>query len=125
MTRRVPAGFTLVELLMVVVIIALLATIAIPRFSSTRDRALLAAMKSDLRNLVTAEESYFGDHVTYTGTLGTGFAVSPGVTVTFGTVTASGWSATAAHTGTTKTCAIYVGQGVAISGQNEGEAKCQ
>jgi prepilin-type N-terminal cleavage/methylation domain-containing protein len=127
MTHRTPPGFTLIELLIVVVIIGLLATIAIPKFSATRDRALVAAMKSDLRNLVTAEESYFGDYVTYTSALGTAFNVSRGVTVTFGTVTGSGWAASAAHVGTTKTCSIYVGRGpgVVISGQNEAEPKCQ
>ena len=127
MTHRSPTGFTLIELVIVVVIIGLLATIAIPRFSSTRDRALVAAMKSDLRNLVTAEESYFDNNLTYTNALGTLYNTSPGVTVTFSTVLGSGWAASAAHTGTTKTCAIYMGAGagVVIAGQNEAEPKCQ
>jgi prepilin-type N-terminal cleavage/methylation domain-containing protein len=127
MTHRTPAGFTLVEVVLVVVIIGLLATIAIPKLFSTRDRAFVAAMKSDLRNLVTAEESYFGDNVTYTNALGTTFSTSPGVTVTFSTVLVSGWAATAAHTGTTKTCSIYLGSGsgVAVSGQHEAEPVCQ
>jgi type IV pilus assembly protein PilA len=127
MMRRIPAGFTLVELVIVVVIIGLLATIAIPKFASTRDRALVAAMKSDLRNLVTAEESYFGDNLTYTNTLGTRFNTSPGVTLTFRAVLGSGWAASASHTGTTKTCAIYAGRGagVVIAGQNEAEPVCQ
>src|SRR5437870_3053183 len=33
---------------------------------SSRDRAYVASMKSDLRNLVTAEEAYFADSVKYT-----------------------------------------------------------
>ncbi len=127
MRPRALPGFTLIEALMVVVIIGLLATIAIPKFTSTRDRALVATMKSDLRNLVTAEESYFGESITYTDALGTGFVSSPGVTVTFGGVTGTGWSATASHTGTTKTCSVYMGAGpsLPIAGQNEGEARCQ
>ena len=58
-------GFTLIELLIVVVIIGILAAIAIPKFAGTKSKAYVAAMKSDLKNLVTAEESYFSDNSTY------------------------------------------------------------
>ncbi len=58
-------GFTLIELLIVVVIIGILAAIAIPKFASTKEKAYLASMKSDLRNLATAEEGYFADNQVY------------------------------------------------------------
>ncbi|HLG05625.1 MAG TPA: prepilin-type N-terminal cleavage/methylation domain-containing protein, partial [Gemmatimonadales bacterium] len=49
-------GFTLIELLIVVVIIGILAAIAIPKFAATKDKAKLASVKTDLRNIMTSQE---------------------------------------------------------------------
>ena len=96
-------GFTLIELLLVVVIIG------IPKFANTKEKAYVASMKSDLRNMVTAEESYFADYTTYTANLGTTFSASNGVTFAISSVTGTGWTATASHNGTTSTCTIAIG----------------
>jgi prepilin-type N-terminal cleavage/methylation domain-containing protein len=121
---RTPRGFTLIELLIVVVIIGILASIAIPKFANTKDRANQTAMKSDLRNLATAMEAYFNDNnSTYPSviaSLGSNYHISTGVTVTLGSVTGSGWAATATHSASPKTCTISVGG----SSTNEGVPVC-
>ncbi|HEX3927019.1 MAG TPA: prepilin-type N-terminal cleavage/methylation domain-containing protein [Gemmatimonadales bacterium] len=112
-------GFTLIELLIVVVIIGILAAIAIPKFAATKDKAKLASVKTDLRNLETAEEAYFSDFATYTtfSTLQTGNSInlSAGNTMT-ASGGSSGYTATATNNTISsgiKTCTVQAGGGAA------------
>ena len=120
-------GFTLIELLIVVVIIGVLASIAIPKFANTKDKAYVASMKSDLRNLVNAQEAYFADNVTYaTTTTNLAYSVSAGNFVTITAAAGNGWAATSRNNATTKTCGIFVGLATPpITGQAEGSPVCQ
>ena len=94
------AGFTLIELLIVVVIIGILAAIAIPKFSSTREKSYMSAMRSDLRNLATQQEIYHNSNFTFsTNPADIGFVNSDGVIVSINEATGTGWAATAAHVG--------------------------
>ncbi len=60
-------GFTLIELMIVVVIIGILAAIAIPKFSSVKDQAEQVACRSNLRSLGSAEAMYYGAENRYGG----------------------------------------------------------
>jgi prepilin-type N-terminal cleavage/methylation domain-containing protein len=55
-------GFTLVELLIVVIILGILAAVAIPQFGSSTDDARLSTLQSNLSNLRNAVELYKSEH---------------------------------------------------------------
>jgi type IV pilus assembly protein PilA len=116
MTRHEKRGFTLIELLIVVVIIGILAAIAIPKFSSVREKGFRAAMMSDLKNLASQQELYHNNNYTYTTNLSAvDFVGSGGVTVTVGEATGTGWSATAVHSGVpTQQCGVYHGDAAQV-----------
>ena|SRR6185312_2412218 len=107
----VKKGFTLIELLIVVVIIGILAMIAIPKFQNTKGKANVTAIKSDLRNLATAEEAYLFDYGSYSSDISVlNFTTSPGVVLTITGATGSGWAATATHPASFPlTCGLFEG----------------
>ncbi len=126
MLHTAKKGFTLIELLIVVVIIGILAAIAIPKFSSTKDKAKLASVKTDIRNFMTAQEAYFSDHGSYTATLtditgGTNplMTLSQGNTATLASEGTGGYRVTITNSTIStdpKDCSVTNNTGVATDG---------
>ena len=132
MTKRsIKKGFTLIELLIVVVIIGILAAVAIPKFSNTKEKASKSAGIADLRNLATAQESFFADSNRYGSTGDTAamrFTPSKGNTALAITGTATNWTAEVTIPGGKK-CAMIVGPGATspVSGLTllDGQPACE
>ncbi len=120
-------GFTLIELLIVVVIIGILAAIAIPKFSSTRERAYLSALRADLRNLANLQAVYYNEMYSYSMSASDlSFTNSEGVVVSMVEADNTGWSASASHMAMPgESCAIYHGNASVLSPANvESSVQC-
>jgi prepilin-type N-terminal cleavage/methylation domain-containing protein len=110
-------GFTLIELLTVIVLIGIIAAIALQRYSNVREKAHRAQMVSDLRSLISAEESYFSDHLSYVNNLNQlAFNKTAAVSIEIPEADGTGWSAKATHNATSIECGLYVGSATAPSG---------
>ena len=113
------SGFTLIELLIVVVIIGILATIAIPKFAATKDKSKLASVRSDVRNVMTAQEAYWADFSTFATLaqlqVATNYTFS-GANTAAVVPSVSGYTATVTNstiTGGFDECTVQVGGGAA------------
>lgn len=114
MQKNTRKGFTLIELLIVVVIIGILAAIAIPKFAATKDKAKLASVKTDVRNIMGSMEAAASDDGAYhTLSQGTDFTASNGNTATAVAADAgNGYTITVTNSTITdgfKTCTVDVG----------------
>ncbi len=109
MRRANHEGFTLVELLVTVVVLGILAGISM-RVIGVKEKAYIATMKSDLRNLTTAQIAYFDDHLKYAPAAAVlDFNRSPGVIIIW-LGGRRGYTARAVHTQVaSQWCAIFFG----------------
>ena len=111
-------GFTLIEMMIVVVIIAILAAIAIAKYSVVKQQAYLAAVKHDLKNLAISEEAYassnggayFSHSYSDPADSANTFGASQGVAIVVTATGQAGWSATGTHNNAPgHSCAAFVG----------------
>jgi hypothetical protein len=96
---------------------------------STKAKAYVTAMKSDLRNLVSEQESFFAKHGRYARSARElGFRASTGVNVPAIVASDAGFYATTSHTQLAGSCIVYVGQrpaAIAATQAADGEPRCE
>lgn len=112
-------GFTLIELMIVVSIIAILAGILIPNFVNARAHAMTAACESNLRSIATAAELYYADQQVYpnSGNVSTALFTVNGTTYLNNVPTdPAASSAAAAYTFTNTTTGGAAGYTIACPG---------
>ena len=109
-------GFTLIELMIVVLVIGVLASIMLSRVDAFRQRAHYVSIGQDFRNLGAAQERYFQLNREYAVNLGDlDFSTSPGVEIDVIEASLDGWAAVGTHQGLpgSSGCGIYMGDAAA------------
>lgn len=110
----------------VIIGFGVLAAIAIPKFSGTKEKAIQASLKADLRNLATAQETYFaryGRWVSDVSELSPDYFIpAPDVTITIRPIQPDGWEAFARHSGASSVlCQLRYGD---VGAPDDGVPKC-
>jgi prepilin-type N-terminal cleavage/methylation domain-containing protein len=121
-----PRGYTFIELLVVIVVIGILATMGYVRLQGSKDKAAVAAMISDLRAIAEEQEAFYFQYRYYSPILDSlNPRPSPGDTIAIHEATASGWSGSVSNARTPKKCYVVVGNAALIgSATSDGVIKC-
>ena len=114
---RSSAGFTLLELLVIMLLIGILATIAIASYPQMRVKAANAAAKSDLKNAATFQEDFYSTNETYADQteLDSGFGATENVTVTVISADEGGYELSANHAASAETWCLSSATGAVVS----------
>ncbi|MFL5563017.1 MAG: zinc ribbon domain-containing protein [Gemmatimonadaceae bacterium] len=106
-------------------VLGIVAAIVIPKFANTKEKAYIAAMRIDLRNLATAEEAYHAAHGSYEANpAALGFNFGYGITLVDSIDAGKdGWSATVKRAETSTRCTMSVGDRVP-TGEASGVPVC-
>ena len=120
MLSKTHKGYTLIEVMIVVAIIAILAAIAVPQLSVHRANSYNTSAVSDLKNAAIAQEAYYVDNRLYTNSIANLTAnpynlyISEGVNVAVSSATNRVYIMTAYHSAGNKTYTLS-GPGGSIS----------
>ena len=123
-------GFTLLELITVMIIVGLLAAIAVSRFWAVKERSFKVAMKDGLRTAAVQQERYFDRNMAYAANVTAlpDFDASQGVTITIRWSANNGWAAQAEHVNVPgQFCGYFTGPapvGVAAPATESGVIAC-
>ncbi|HTS88855.1 MAG TPA: prepilin-type N-terminal cleavage/methylation domain-containing protein [Gemmatimonadales bacterium] len=119
-------GFTFIEILIVMIIIGILATLGWLRIQDQKEKGYIAAMTSDLRAMAEEQEAYYFQHQAYSATIDSlNPRPTPGDSLKLIEGTASGWSGSVSNGRTSRQCYIFVGTAAPVgTATNEGVISC-
>lgn len=110
-------GFSLIELMIVILVIGVLATIAMASYPYMRVKTGDAAAKSDLKNAATFQEDFYSTNETYADQteLDSGFGATENVTVTVISADEGGYELSANHAASAETWCLSSATGAVVS----------
>jgi prepilin-type N-terminal cleavage/methylation domain-containing protein len=128
MRHRTKDGFTFVEIMTVLALIAVLVAIAWGKFNRSYEKALRATMISDLRNTMTGQELYYRLYQTYAPSIDlVNIEPSPKSDIYITESSPLGWAAWNEIERSTERCEVYIGNASSALGFAETSSKivCQ